>query len=686
MRITLLLIGMLAAYGGLAQDSARVSVRANIQESRIQLRWAVSTPMAWKQCNQYGVTVERYTVTRNGVMLDKPERVLLTPTPLKPHPLNDWEQLATQNNYAAVIAQALYGETFQLSGDDATGVSKFIALAQELEQRFMVSLYAADLCYPAAVLAGWGLDDATVEAGCQYLYRVVPAVPAEVMTITLGGAYIGLEDRKPLPQPQELTAVFGDKSALLTWNYGLLKNFYNAYFIEKSTDGTQYHRLTDIPVTNMNAPDGKPAERMYYMDTLSANGVKTYYRVIGVNAFSEEGPASEPVSGVGASRLAYVPHIQKTMPNATGAVDITWEFDPRGNELIKGFELQYAPQAAGPFVPVVKNIAPQSRSVTYDDLMPSNYFVIAAIPQQGNPVASFPVLVQPADSIPPAVPAGLQGMIDSLGVVSLTWQPNTEKDLLGYRIFRGQTETEELIPLNDVAIRDARFADTVVVKSLNSRVYYAVAALDKRYNQSPLSPVVIVQKPEVVPPSPPLITAYESTHEGVVLTWVTGGEETIRTVQLYRGSKGDKNPALLVTLPDSVTTYTDASALSGQLYSYTIQAVTGSGLASASSPAVTVRPATEAAKAGEVRVFTGKYNRRSKHIDLAWEHDARGVKQIELYKAEAGQPMTLWKVIKGFNTTLEDEAVKPDVRYEYMLRTVLDTGRYGGMARVVIGH
>jgi hypothetical protein len=102
-----------------AQDSLRVSVRANVKKDMIQLRWGVNSALAWKQTNRSGFIIERYTVVRDRVILSPAEKTILTPLPLKPQPLNQWESLATANDYAAVIAQALYGEDFELSGDDA---------------------------------------------------------------------------------------------------------------------------------------------------------------------------------------------------------------------------------------------------------------------------------------------------------------------------------------------------------------------------------------------------------------------------------------------------------------------------------------------------------------------------------------------------------------------------------------
>jgi fibronectin type 3 domain-containing protein len=676
---------VIASWAAQAQDTLKIRVRANIKKDMIQLRWAVNSPIAWKQSNRHGFRVERYTVVRNNVVLPVPERVVLTPQPLKPQPLNNWQTLAIANNYAAVIAQALYGEEFQLSDADSKGVSRLIALAQELEQRYLVSMYAADLCYPAALLAGWGLDDKTVKPDERYLYRVISAIPEKTLKVEMGSAYVSLNEYTKLPQPQELTAIFGDKSVLLAWNYGLLSDLYNSYYIEKSNDGKVFKRITDIPLTNMNSKDNVSVQRMFYTDSLANNTSTVYYRLVGVTAFSEEGPASEVVKGQGKNRLMYVPHINRAVPDATGKLEVEWEFDERGNSLLKGFELKRADNANGPFKPVLKNIAADKRKITYDSLQASNYFVIAAIPQEGEPVESFPVLIQPSDTVPPAIPIGLKGIVDSLGVVRLSWTANKEKDILGYRIYRAQTAGEELIPLNDVAVRTNSFTDTVEVRNLNSTIHYAVTALDGRYNQSDKSPAIALEKPELVPPSTPVIANYKATAKGIVLTWITGGEENIGTLRLYRQERGTAENMLVKTFSDvTITQHIDSTVRSNAYYKYTLTVVTKRGLSSAPSPSVTIQAAVTAVRKGEFTSFTARLNRKNKRVDLMWKHDIKDLKQLEIYRSELDKTPSLWKVVKGFETQVYDDSAQPEVQYEYLIRAVLENGKSGATAKAIL--
>jgi fibronectin type 3 domain-containing protein len=679
-----ILIVLITSSSLQAQDSLRVSVIANIRQGVVQLRWGVNTPLAWKQTNRYGFKLERFTVMRNNEVLPTAERTVLAEV-IKPQPLDNWKDLATQNNYAAIIAQALYGEKFQLTGNDTKGVSKFIALAQEMEQRYMVAMYAAELCYPAAVMAGWGYEDKNVKRGERYLYRVTPLTPENVIRIANGSAYISLKDMQPLPQPQELAAVFGDKTVLLTWNYGLLKNTYVSYFVEKSLDGKIFNRLTKLPLANMNAHEGKPSNRMFYIDSLKNNSLITHYRIIGVTSFSEEGPASDTVKGQGVYKLIYIPHITRSIPNTAGGIEIEWEFDERGNTELKHFELQWSNNHNGPFVSVKSGIQPGLRKTVYDSLRETNYFAIKAVPMQGEGTVSFPVLVQPSDSIPPAPPTGLIGVIDTLGVVKLSWNKNLEKDLLGYQIYRAQTKGEELIPLTSVAIRTNQFVDTINVRNLNTKVYYAVTAVDRRYNQSNKSAVTEIIKPELVPPSTPVFTQYEVTPKGILLGWETGQEENLGKICLFRREQGSKENKLIKTFIDLNTrSFVDSTVSVNQMYSYQLTTVTAKGLSSPPSPSISIQTNSKTRTTGNIVSFTAKVNRKEKLVDVVWEHDLTDVKGFELYKGETGKPVSLWRVTKGFEKQVKDKDVKPGTQYDYIIRALMVGGKSGTSAKTSI--
>lgn len=638
-------------------DTVSVAVRGSVGRDAVRLRWAATSPQSWYYTNKNGVIIERYTLLRDGRALPEPEKRVLTPDPLKPHALDDWQEIAVADGYAAVIAQALYGESFEVSGG-TKNIAELIALSQEQEQRYAMSLYAADMSYRAALFAGWAFDDSDVKQGERYLYRIVPVSANDGRHIEEGSFFAGLDDYRPLPQPLEMDAIFGNSTVMLTWNYELLEHLYSLYIVERSEDGKNFHRLTESPLTNITG-----TSRMFRADSIE-NGRTYHYRVAGITPFGDTGPYSDTVSGQGRSMMIYVPHITKAVPDDKGVFDVSWDFDERGNALLKGFELQRSGADRGEYVTVISNISPEARHVLYSEPEAENYLRMAAIPKEGEPSHSFPFLLQIPDSIPPAVPRGLEGNIDTSGIVRLKWHANSDSDILGYRMFRGQTAGEELVPLTDIAVADTFFIDTVDVRNLNAKVYYAVSALDRRYNQSALCAAVEITKPVLVKPSPPLVTKFEATEEGVMLEWVTGRDESLVSYVIYRGA-GKADSAIAEISDINIRKHVDKTVEGGRMYSYAVSAKNSGDIQSDRSPEISVRAKHVNESAGGIKKFAGR--RVDNSIVLQWEHSVSGVRSISVYRSVNDNPLTKWKDEDIHSSITSDANVNANSTYEYLL-------------------
>ncbi|MCX2682217.1 hypothetical protein OOZ15_19925, partial [Galbibacter sp. EGI 63066] len=178
-----------------AAEARTVVMSRPQKQGRILLRWAVTTPMAWRKANRYGYQLKRYTVTRDGQTLSAPEEKDLGV--LLPRPLESWADLIERDDNAAVVAQALYGEQFEVEGQDE--LSAIVNLSEEQQQRFSWALYAADQSFQAALMAGWGYEDTQVKENEKYLYKVTPLVPGDILRVEEGGVFTGLSDYGPLP-------------------------------------------------------------------------------------------------------------------------------------------------------------------------------------------------------------------------------------------------------------------------------------------------------------------------------------------------------------------------------------------------------------------------------------------------------------------------------------------------------
>jgi uncharacterized protein len=685
MKIRILAPLILITFGlGYAQNKTKINtaspepipeikVIVRVQKDKVLLRWAVTTPISWRKLNEYGYKLERITVSRDGKTLTVPVKEVIASV-IKPEPAANWESIVDTNDNAATLAQALYGESFEVKTTNV--MQGIINQSEEIEQRFTFGLMAAEADYEVAKKAGLGYEDVAVKKNEMYLYKITSNVPVELMEIKEGGVFTGLKEYEDLPKPLDFTANFGDKNTMLSWNFKTLSHVYGRYYVERSLDKKTFERITQKPYTGMNQENTNNT-RIFYVDSIGNN--KDYsYRVQGISSFGELGPYSDIASGKGKGILQYVPHLTVKDFKDDTTVTFTWEFPEAGNTEITGFELNRSEKEDGIYETVVKNIPPKSRNVTYSKLSPTNYFTITALGKQGSNRVSFPMLVQPVDSIPPVKPIGLKGVIDSLGVVKITWEPNKEKDLQGYRMYRSNNPNEEYSQLTVNPDPKNNYQDKVVIKSLNGKVYYKVIAVDNRYNMSPFSEVLIIKKPDVIPPTAPVFTSYEVKENSVFLEWVNSQSDDVQSQLLYRKMNEETKWTLLLEDKNKLVKYQDKSVQEGNTYRYAIFAKDESKLTSKPSPEVAVFVPKASLIAG-VKGFFAQFNSNKNTIDLSWNYKEKEVESFEIYKGTDKESLQLMQVVTAATKFFSDPSITINTAYKYGIRVVFKDGRASKM-------
>lgn len=87
-----------------------------------------------------------------------------------------------------------------------------------------------------------------------------------------------------------------------------------------------------------------------------------------------------------------------------------------------------------------------------------------------------PICVTPRDTFPPAAPTNL-ATVPGNGAINLIWNANTEPDLAGYLVLRGDAPGDTLQPLTPQPIRETTYRDTTVKSGV--AYVYVVVAVDK---------------------------------------------------------------------------------------------------------------------------------------------------------------------------------------------------------------
>lgn len=669
-----------------AQPKPGVHMIGRALEDRVLLRWAPNNPTVWQFTLQYGFVLERFTILRNNVLLDAPERTVLTGTPIKAWPLPQWETLAEEDDWAGIAAEAIYGEKFELTESFSSDIASVINKVREIDNRYSFAMFAADQSRRAAQASGLFFEDVNVRPGEKYLYRVYSPVPPSKIALDTGFTYIGLADYAELPLLTEVESMLEDKLVMLSWPGRKYNYIYNSFILERSDDGGKtYHALTDIPVVNTSNTETSP-EYILKTDTLPAYEQTYYYRVKGITAFGEISPPSEPITAIAHPLLRHMPRIYGTTISPDGTISVRWEFPAEGQALIQGFRLYRSNKAKGDYRLLQDNMPPAARNTIDPSPINSNYYMIAAFDRYGNETKSFASLAQLEDSIPPVPPVNIAGRIDTAGVVTLSWDKNKEPDLHGYRVYRANFGNDEFVQITRKPVKEPVFTDTIELRTLTRSIYYTVIAEDNHHNPSDYSDTLLLKRPDIIAPAPPVFESINNNRQGIHIKWINSSSEDVAKHVLYRRSATDAGwvPVFIDDRRDSVASFIDSLAVVNEMYAYTVIAVDEAGLESIPARPIMSKRADPGMKPA-IEHIDVRVNRDEKLIRLSWQYAESGVLNYRIYRAEENGNISLHKVLSADQfENFNDKDLKTNAIYRYMVQAEFVNGVLSPMSKEVL--
>lgn len=306
-----------------------------------------------------------------------------------------------------------------------------------------------------------------------------------------------------------------------------------------------------------------------------------------------------------------------------------------------------------------------SEKLTADTFGTFQYY-IETIDIAGNISKSMTVSAFIPDHNAPEMPKSVTSKSES-GKITLTWIASAEKDLLGYRIYRGLKNDDEnsMLLLNSEPIKAISFSDKFPEKA-STKFIYKVSAIDQSFNESKKAEVW-VQLPDEVPPNTPFLDSAVLRDNNVVLKWNLLPNEAIMSYDVYRIFENKKEKLNLNALIQD--SFTDDKLGKKGIYQYFIQAVDSAKLASAPSNSLYVSSVSSNAKA-EVKLIA-KQDVRTKKVQL----EIVGIKsdEIQSYKLFRKSGKTGFKILTNrfTNATFIDETSESGKIYQYYIE-VLD--------------
>lgn len=700
-----------------ATQKPAVKMQARAYPNQIKLRWAPTTAIGWQYGNQYGYTLEKYLMLKNEQVLAKPQKISTSPNTFKPLPLKAWEKVVNQattkeQNYALATAQALYGESFGLAtGKTNHKFKKISNQVKEQQMRFTYALLASDRSPVVAQASGLAWHDNQVKKGEKYLYKVFINLPAGVnYRIDTAYVYAGTSDYHTLPQPVEFSAVFGNRTVMLTWNHWYHQQLYVAYQAERSADGGKtYQNVTNTPVGNVlpNKPESNTGIRSRYLfltDSLPANGQTYHYRIRGINSFGETGPPSEAIAGQGWVNNLPLPRLSKPQIQANGHVYLAWSFPKVQEKNIMGFVVEKAPRAKGiPYQAVHKRtyLPPATRHFTDTQANGVAYYRVGILNKKplGNNVGkttvtnqekslnykyTYPFLVQRPDSLPPQAPAMVSGTIDNNGKVTLRWQAPPDHDVEGYRIYRANYASEAFSQVTRTMVTDTSFVDSVALRTLTTQVFYKVQAVDHYLNPSAFSKAIMLKRPDLLPPVAPVFSQVISSDSGVCLSWQPSTSPDVARHALYRQQQGKYNKWVLIqNIVNNLThQYVDTLLKTGINYQYTLVAVDSNHLESPPAKPVTGRK-TDNRLRGKIEKLKASTSANPESIKLSWKY-TYAPQSFSIYRGEEFGQLRLYATTNGKARSWKDPKCAPDRSYKYRIRANFSQGATSRFSQLVV--
>jgi hypothetical protein len=252
-----------------------------------------------------------------------------------------------------------------------------------------------------------------------------------------------------------------------------------ATFVEVLTAATMTPVFTTMPPAAVPSPSAAPeAPALAPVAPLPLPPIAT--RVYAIRGVSRGGRSGPPAARVTIPLVEPPPPPSALSAGATEAgIVLTWTPPAAADAAATPLQFNvYRPDGNAPV-----NTAPLAVP-TFDrsgvEFGKEECFVVRSVVSiRGTTIesaASERACTTPSDTFPPLAPKGLQA-IAATGAISLIWDANTEADLAGYIVLRGEAPGDTLQALTPAAIPVTTFVDTTVKPGV--RYVYAIIAVDR---------------------------------------------------------------------------------------------------------------------------------------------------------------------------------------------------------------
>lgn len=590
-----------------------------VQDDTLNLRWAPSSWALLDLAKEQGFTLEKKTIVGGDTMIT--QESISVPAP------------GTFDGSASPMYDAAFEAlNHNINGQEwGDGVLGGFTKQEVHATNHGFLLFLADQDFSLALVLGLGFEDTEADLSKINFYKISIA-GTEYSASVIGG--IGcIEDPVAV---EDISAFPDDRQIVLNWDNQTNPSGYVGFYVDRSTDGMSWMRVNELPMAVIVQEELSGKEIMTFRDSVDQNFIDYYYRIQGVNSFGVLGPYSEvvvaqamPLFEIGTPDIESISNVGDT------ALLLRWEVDGSDADQVQTYYVKRAPHPDSAFA-TLDTLRTTTKQYLDTRAGQNNYYIIQARDDLGRYYTGGLTYGQLPDHFPPQAPLGVVATIDSSGRVTISWQPNQERDLGGYRVFYKRYLEDEIIQLTTSSVSDTSYIHVLPLDMLHHRAYYLVRAEDEAGNRSEDSKLVRITVPDTIRPSNPTLVSITSDMPGCTLDMTLSGSGDVDRHILQRRDQGTSD---WLDLPFNLHRFTqfrhqvsDTTLQVGQEVEYRLIAMDSSGNISVSNIVQGQRIDSKVRLApGEPTII---WHRRDKQLIFSWQYPQRDdIQAVRIYRA-----------------------------------------------------
>lgn len=476
--------------------------------------------------------------------------------------------------------------------------------------------------------------DENLTLGMLYYYKVTAfngSIQSEASDMVLG--------KTTLPAPTITSAASASyNSVIIKWN---AMSDINGYYLYRSTSsGTLGERIATLTGDKVN-----------YADTGLTCGVTYYYTLTSFKTFTENTVESEYSSVVSVKPIPNTPTVTSVKANNYNTVSVTWDAVSGATK----YNVYYSTTSAKTGWTLADTVTGTSLTVSNLTCGATYYFTVKAI---RDTIASkyndgIAVLLKPTA---PTVTAEAT----AYNSIKLTW--NKIPEASGYYIYRDSSTT----PIKTItSASTTTYTDTTVECGIEYK-YYICAYVN--YNDNIVTSSKSKDVTCTTSLNTPVITgAVSVAYNSIKLNWAkipgATGYKVYRTTE-----QGSWSGTLIATVDGgSTVSYTDATAVCGTQYYYTLRAITTNSKGTVQSGFKSTGIACKAIPSAPKISTTEATSVTS--IKLTW-NQVSGVTGYRIYRSTSSTSgwSTVATVKNASTVTYTDVKAAPGIQYYYTIK------------------